>query len=145
MSLEVKNAHRQAFKEIFSMKAVEGKLDKKGLADLFIMIDYKIPQEQFDEMVQRIFGKKEQIGFEEFLKIFNLKLTDYTFNDVRNAFKLLAKDDDRYIPLEKIKKVLLKNNVPAEEVEFLCHQLDPFTDTMKRVNYAEFLKSLSNV
>ena len=27
----------------------------------------------------------------------------------------------RYIPLEKIKKVLLKNNVPAEEVEFLCH------------------------
>ncbi|CAD8144616.1 unnamed protein product [Paramecium octaurelia] len=96
MSLEVKNAHRQAFKEIFSMKAVEGKLDKKGLADLFIMIDYKIPQEQFDEMVQRIFGKKEQIGFEEFLKIFNLKLTDYTFNDVRNAFKLLAKDDDRH-------------------------------------------------
>lgn len=42
MSLEVKNAHRQAFKEIFSMKAVEGKLDKKGLADLFIMIDYKV-------------------------------------------------------------------------------------------------------
>ena len=36
------------------------------------------------------------IGFDDFLKIFNLKLTDYTFNDVRNAFKLLAKDDDRY-------------------------------------------------
>lgn len=35
------------------------------------------------------------IGFDDFLKIFNLKLTDYTFNDVRNAFKLLAKDDDR--------------------------------------------------
>lgn len=24
------------------MKAVEGKLDKKGLADLFVMIDYKV-------------------------------------------------------------------------------------------------------
>jgi hypothetical protein len=36
------------------------------------------------------------LGFDEFLKIFSLKLTDYTFNDVRNAFKLLAKDDDRY-------------------------------------------------
>lgn len=47
--------------------------------------------------------------------------------------------------MEKIKKVLLKNDVPQEEVEFLCHQLDPFTDTMKRVNYQEFLKSLSNV
>lgn len=42
MSLEVKNAHRQAFKEIFSMKAVDGKLDRKGLADLFVMIDYKV-------------------------------------------------------------------------------------------------------
>ena len=43
------------------------------------------------------------------MKIFNLKLTDYTFNDVSNAFKLLAKDDDKYIPLEKIKKILAKN------------------------------------
>lgn len=42
MSFEVKNAHRQAFKEIFSMKAVDGKLDKRGLADLFVMIDYKV-------------------------------------------------------------------------------------------------------
>jgi len=61
------------------------------------------------------------IGFDDFLKIFNLKLTDYTFNDVRNAFKLLAKDDDRYIPLDKIKKCLMKNGIPEEEVEFLTH------------------------
>lgn len=72
-------------------------------------------------MVSRIFGKKEQIGFDEFLKIFSLKLTDYTFNDVRNAFKLLAKDDDRYIPLDKIKKILSKNGVSEEEVDFLTH------------------------
>lgn len=62
-------------------------------------------------MVQKIFSKKELIGFEEFLKIFNLKLTDYTFNDVRNAFKLLAKDDDKYINLDKIKKILGKNGL----------------------------------
>lgn len=42
MSLEVKNSHRQAFKEIFNMKAVDNKLDKKGLMDLFKMIDYKV-------------------------------------------------------------------------------------------------------
>jgi hypothetical protein len=71
-------------------------------------------------------------------------MTDYSMNDVRNAFKLLAKDDDRYknyylanryIPLDKIKKILSKNGVSEEEVDFLTHQLDPFTDTMKRVNY----------
>jgi Ca2+-binding EF-hand superfamily protein len=51
-------------------------------------------------MVAKIFNKKEQIVFDEFMKIFNLKLVDYTLNDVRNAFKLLAKDDDKYIPIE---------------------------------------------
>jgi len=55
------------------------------------------------------------------MKIFNLRLTDYSFNDVTNAFKLLAKDDDRYIPLEKIKKILIKNSVPEKEIEFLLH------------------------
>ena len=45
MSLEVKNTHRQAFKEIFSMKAIDGKIDKKGLADLFKMIDYKLSED----------------------------------------------------------------------------------------------------
>jgi Ca2+-binding EF-hand superfamily protein len=62
MSLEVKNSHKQAFKEIFHMKAVDGKIDKKGLMDLFKMIDYKVTEEQFNEMVTRIFVKKEQIG-----------------------------------------------------------------------------------
>jgi Ca2+-binding EF-hand superfamily protein len=62
-------------------------------------------------MVAKIFNKKDLIGFEDFLKIFNLKLTDYTFNDVSNAFKLLAKDDDKYIGIEKIKKILSKNGL----------------------------------
>jgi Ca2+-binding EF-hand superfamily protein len=121
MSLEVKTNHRQAFKEIFNLVAKDGKIDKKGLEDLFRTIDYKITEEQFNEMVQKIFAKKEQIGFEDFLKIFNLKLTDYTFNDVTNAFRLLAKDDDKYIPLDKIKKILMKNGLSEQEVEFLIH------------------------
>ena len=62
MSLEVKNSHRTAFKEIFNMKAVDGKLDKKGLQELFKMIDYKVSEEQFNDMVSRIFVKKELIG-----------------------------------------------------------------------------------
>lgn len=61
-SLEVKNSHRQAFKEIFNMKAVDNKIDKKGLMDLFKMIDYKVSEEQFNDMVTRIFMKKEMIG-----------------------------------------------------------------------------------
>lgn len=73
------------------------------------------------ELIQKIFNKKELIDFNEFLKIFNLKLTDYTFNDVSNAFKLLAKDDDKYIPLDKIKKILGKNSMQEKDIEFLIH------------------------
>ena len=72
-------------------------------------------------MVEKIFNKKELINFEEFLKIFNLKLTDYTFQDVTNAFKLLAKDDDKYIPLSKIKKILSKNGLEDKEIDFLMY------------------------
>ena len=76
MSLEVKTTHRQAFKEVFNLVAKDGKLDKKGLADLFTMIDYKVSEDQLNEMIQKLFNKKELIIFDEFLKIFNLKLTD---------------------------------------------------------------------
>ena len=50
-------------------------------------------------MVAKIFneGKTEWIDFKQFLGIFNLKLTDYKFDDVKNAFKLLAKEDDKFI------------------------------------------------
>lgn len=96
-------------------------------------------------MVVKIFNKKELIGFDEFLKIFNLKLTDYTFNDVSNAFKLLAKDDDKFLSIEKVKKILAKNGLGVKEIEFLTHQLEPFTDAQKRVNYKDFLNSLSSV
>jgi hypothetical protein len=33
-------------------------------------------------------------------------LTDYTRDDVWNAFRVIAKDEDKYIPLAKIKKIL---------------------------------------
>ncbi|KAL4477350.1 hypothetical protein ABPG72_002344 [Tetrahymena utriculariae] len=145
MSLEIKNNHKTAFQQIFNLVAKDNKIDKKGLEELFHTIDYQVTEEQFNEMVAKIFNKKEQIGFEEFLKIFNLKLTDYTFNDVSNAFKLLAKDDDKYISLEKVKKILAKNGLGQKEIEFLIHQLEPFTDSQKRVNYKDFLSSLSAV
>ncbi|KAL4436465.1 hypothetical protein ABPG74_003031 [Tetrahymena malaccensis] len=145
MSLEIKNNHKTAFQQIFNLVAKDNKIDKKGLEELFHTIDYQVTEEQFNEMVAKIFNKKEQIGFEEFLKIFNLKLTDYTFNDVSNAFKLLAKDDDKYISLEKVKKILAKNGLGQKEIEFLIHQLEPFTDSQKRVNYKDFLNSLSAV
>lgn len=144
MSLEIKTLHKQAFREIFNLVAgKDGKLDKKGLAELFRVIDYNITEEQFNDMISKLFQKKDTISFEEFMKIFQLKLQDYTTTDVKNAFRLIAKDDDNYIASSKIKKILDKHGLGDVEIQFLMRQLDKFTDSQGRVNYNDFLKSLS--
>jgi Ca2+-binding EF-hand superfamily protein len=145
MSLEIKTLHKQAFREIFNLVAgKDGKLEKKGLAELFRVIDYNITEEQFNDMVSKLYtNKKETISFEEFMKIFQLKLQDYTTVDVKNAFRLIAKDDDNFIPSAKIKKILVKHGLGDVEIQFLMRQLDKFTDPQGRVNYNDFLKSLS--
>ena len=51
--------------------------------------------------------------------IFNLKLEDYTITDVKNAFKLLAGDDDKLISLDKIKSILERNGLSDMEIIFL--------------------------
>lgn len=40
MSLEVKTNHKTAFQQIFNLVAKDGKIDKKGLEELFHTIDY---------------------------------------------------------------------------------------------------------
>ena len=55
--------------------------------------------------------------------IFNLKLEDYTITDVKNAFKLLAGDDDKLISLDKIKSILERNGLSDMEIIFLTNQL----------------------
>lgn len=144
MRLQITNNQKVAFREIYNLitKETEGKLDKKGFEDIFKLIDYKLTEKQLAEFHARLFKNKETILFEDFLKIFNLKMTDYTSVDVKNAFKLLAKDDDKYISLETIKEILKKNNMTDMEIHFITTQLLTFTEGGK-VNYDAFLKNLS--
>jgi hypothetical protein len=37
------------------------------------------------------------------MQVFHIKTADYTLVDVKNALKLLAGDDDIFIPVEKFK------------------------------------------
>lgn len=144
MTLEIKTLHKKAFGEIFNLVAEkDGRMNKNGLAELFRIIDYNINEDQFNDMVSKLFVKKDTINFEEFMKIFQLRLPDYTPIDVKNAFRLLAKDDDNFISAVKIKKILDKHGLSDVEIQFLMRQLDKFTDGQGRVNYNEFLKSLA--
>jgi hypothetical protein len=90
----------------------------------------------------RIFGKKDTIEFNDFLKIFALKMPDYTQTDVKNAFKFLAGIEDEYIPVSKIEELLVKNGMNSDEVKFIMSQIDGFVDNEHRFMYAKFLQNL---
>jgi hypothetical protein len=50
-----------------------------------------------------------------------LKLEDYTITDVKNAFRLLAGEDDKLISLQKIKQILEKNGLSDMDIIFLTN------------------------
>ena len=143
MSLVITDLQRKALREVFDLVAKEGKIDKDGLEEIFKLIDYNITEKQSNELHNRLFNKKERIVFEDFLKIFNLKMVDYSATDVRNAFKLIAKDDDKYIPLSTLKGILEKSNMAEMDLVFLMNQLNPYTDNNGLINFQDFLKGLS--
>ena len=41
--------------------------------------------------------------------------------DVKNAFKLLAREDDKYIKLDEIKSILAENGMTDLEIIFLTN------------------------
>jgi hypothetical protein len=50
---------------------------------------------------------------------FKVTNSEYDLRDIRNAFRLIAGDDDRYIPVEKIVDMFRKNDVEEERVKDL--------------------------
>jgi len=60
MSLVISPAHKKAFEEIFNLVAnKEGKIDRKGLEDIFKFIDYKLTEKQLTEVTGKLFAKKK--------------------------------------------------------------------------------------
>jgi Ca2+-binding EF-hand superfamily protein len=86
---------------------------------------------------------KEWITYEEFMQLFMIKTNDYSLLDVKNALRLLAGDDDTYIPIEKFKKILQTQGQSEEKIRDTVKLLAGFIDANQRFNYKEFLKSLA--
>lgn len=53
-------------------------------------------------MINKLFTKKSEISFDEFLGVFKLDLENYTPLDIKNAFGVLAKDNDSHIDIKII-------------------------------------------
>lgn len=63
----LKTAQQQAFLEIFNLHAVDGKITKKDLDDIFYRIGFKISRQNFNDICEKAFGTKDKITFEEFM------------------------------------------------------------------------------
>lgn len=92
--------------EVFELVSTNKRVNRDSLKRLFDIINYKITYEQFNEIAGRAFAVKEWITYEEFMQLFTVKTADYSLLDVKNALRLLAGDDDTYIPIDRFKKML---------------------------------------
>jgi hypothetical protein len=45
------------------------------------------------------------------MEAFKVSNSEYDLRDIRNAFRLIAGDDDKYIPVDKIVEMFKKNDV----------------------------------
>ena len=54
----------------------DGTINREQLAELLKLIDYQT--DQFDEIADKLFNIRERINFNQFMKILDLKLDDYT-------------------------------------------------------------------
>ena len=144
MTLRLSETNRETIRQVYNLHAKDGRLDKEGLEEIFKMIGYNITQEQLEDMKNTLFQKRDAIGFNDFLKLFSQQQNDLTTHDIKAAFKVQAKDEDKYIPLALIKKIIEENSgLNESDAFFLINQIMQHSTNDGKVNYVELLASFS--
>jgi len=102
----------------------DGRLTKEGLVEIFEMIGYEVSAEEMQEIQGMLFEKKETIAFRDFLDLFKLQLNDLTKDDIKSAFKVLARDSDEFISLNLLKEIIDEHSGLSEtDSFFLVNQI----------------------
>lgn len=103
---------------------------------MFARIGYYISQEHFKDICEKAFEFKELITFEEFMETFKVKESPHALRDIKNAFRLIAGDEDQFIPVDLIYELFRKNGVERERIDDLMAVLSPYVDQQsKRFDY----------
>ena len=63
------------------------------------------------------------------MEAFKVTNSEFDLRDIRNAFRLIAGDDDKYISVEKIVDMFKKNDVQEERIKDLLEVLKTYIDT----------------
>lgn len=143
MSLTLTDKNKATIKQVFNMYAnQDGKITKEGLEQIFEMIGYKVSPDQMNEIKKMLFENKSEINFQKFLELFKLQLNELTKDDIKSAFKVLAKDSDNLIPIAVIKQIIDENSGLSEtDTLFLLNQIMHYKDDQDNVNFVALLKN----
>lgn len=63
--------------------------------------------------------------------------------DIKNAFRLIAGDEDQYIPVDRLFELFYKQGIEEERINDLLTILSTYIDDKKRFDYRLFLSHLS--
>jgi Ca2+-binding EF-hand superfamily protein len=108
---------------------------------IFEMIGYELSEEETTEILEMLFSKRETITFNNFLDLFKLQLNDLTKDDIKSAFKVLAKDDDQFIPPSLLQEIINEHSgLSPNDALFLRNQLTTYTFE----NGVDFVQLLDN-
>jgi Ca2+-binding EF-hand superfamily protein len=99
------------------------KIDQESFENILKMIDFDMGADVKKQMINRLFVKKSEITFEEFLGVFKLDLENYTPVDIKNAFGVLAKDSDSHIDIKIIDDLVSELDIKEGEKKFLLNHL----------------------
>jgi hypothetical protein len=87
------------------------------------MIDFDMGADVKKQMLNKLFTKKSEISFDEFLGVFKLDLDNYTPIDIKNAFGVLAKDSETHIDIKIIDDLVSELDIKESEKKFLLNHL----------------------
>ncbi len=78
------------------------------------------------------------------MDVFRIRDSPHNLRDIKNAFRLLAGEQDEFLPLDLVYEIFRKAGVEKQRVDDLMTVLAEYVDLPKRVfNYKQFLEQLA--
>ncbi|XP_010027196.2 calmodulin-like protein 8 [Eucalyptus grandis] len=134
------------FQEAFCLldKDGDGCITMKELATAIKSLDQNPTEEELQSMINEVNSDGcGTIKFEEFLNLMATKIKETEIEEeLKEAFKVIDKDQDGYISPNELKQVMIKlgEKLTEEELEEMMREAD--LDGDGQINYEEFIRMI---
>ncbi|KAL3728095.1 hypothetical protein ACJRO7_032789 [Eucalyptus globulus] len=134
------------FHEAFCLLDKDGDacITMKELATAIKSLDQNPTEEELQSMINEVdIDGRGTIKFEEFLNLMATKIKETEIEEeLKEAFKVIDKDQDGYISPNELKQVMIKlgEKLTEEELEEMMREAD--LDGDGQINYEEFIRMI---